>query len=136
MVVARHFTRADVDRFILGVFAPTEGEIVRVIDLKLLSILGCTPALWSVEVERQWRKNPPYRFTCVVAEYVIGGEFRLVCGVGTSLPAGYLTPAEEDAEIERARWQARAVRIAAESAEPSSEMLLPGEEALHEEVQA
>lgn len=134
----RHFTREDVEHEFLRIFSPcSEREAVRVTGVKLPAILGNTQPLWLVEGERQWGKNPPYRFSCVLSEYIMpDGAIRLVCATEVALPAGYLTPTEEDAEIERSRAESRALRMAAESAEPCSEVFLPGEEALHEEVQA
>lgn len=116
-LIERHFTRADIQAKLLKVFSPIgESEIVRVKNIKLLSVEG-GPPLWFCQCERQLSPLPSHSFTCVVCERVFNGKPYLDFPSEESLPFGLSSPAEEDAEIERARRKARELRIAAESAE-------------------
>lgn len=117
-LIERHFTYLDIQDFCLKVFTPVEHETVTVKGVKLLSLEGCTRPLWFVQLERRWRTYCALQFACVVTERTdADGKPCPAFVLDESLPFGLSSPAEEDAEIERARRQARELRIAAESAE-------------------
>lgn len=114
----RHFTYADIQDFCLKVFVPVEHETVSVKAVKLLDLKDCTRPFWFVQLERRWRNMCALQFACVVTERTdADGKPCIAFVLDESLPFGLPSPAEEDAEIERARRQARELRIAAESAE-------------------
>lgn len=111
----RHFTYGDIKQFLLSVYHPLDDETVRITEVQLMTLYGFTRPLWMATHERRWAHHTQKGTSLLTEAVNPDGSPRLSFVLGDTLAYGLSSPAEEDAEIARAKQEA-AERMAAEKA--------------------